>query len=372
MSDELILTEDNEDLFVTKEEPPPSQTLGDFDPPPLLGDGEESGVNTIFEKTPVIKFITPVRRSRRRDRGRDRDQEDSEDDTPPFSGGGSGFSAPEPLPFSPIRSPKVDLTDDDDVNDHVRKLVSYPGQIDYDKEPDKVQELCEEVFRSKFQTLKVHYHEYEIEFPEGKSLTKVHKYYHGLIKNIYVNMNIGQYETWYLIGLLAIEVVAVQVFNIPFGGFTKSEMKRMYRKKSMLIELGESLYPDGTGEKASIEYRLGSDMFWNIITFIAVKVLADWVGGEMMVEQCRVLVEKLMDSHITTENIESGEAKNIEANEGSLADNLFGGLGGMDGSLKDIIIEMGSQFTEGSSKNSRKKKGSKKSTLIFRRMKLKC
>ena len=85
-----------------------------------------------------------------------------------------------------------------------------------------------------------------------------------------------------------------------------------------------------------------------------------------MVEQCRVLVEKLMDSHITTENIESGEAKNIEANEGSLVDNLLGGLGGMDGSLKDIIVELGSQFTEGTSKSSKgKKKGSKKNTIIF-------
>ena len=243
MSDELILTEDNEDLFITKEEPPASDILGDFDPPPLLGDGEESSGNNVFEKSPTIKFLTPVRRTRRRNRDRDHDQEDSDDDAPPFSGG--GFSAPEPLSFSPIRSPKVDLTDDDDVNDHVRKLISYSGQIDYEKEPDRVQELCEEVYRAKFQTLKVHYPEYEPEFPEGKSLNKIHKYYHDLIKNIYVNMNIGQYETWYLIGLMAVEVISVQVFNIPFGGFTRSEMKRMYRKKSMLIELGESWYPDG-------------------------------------------------------------------------------------------------------------------------------
>jgi len=362
MTDELILTEDNEDLFSTKEVP--SFETDDFDLPTLLSSTSNTKNKSVFGNTPVIKFMTPVRKTRNRNRGGggegggEEEDQDSEDDQ-------MNFSAPEPIPFSPIRSPKVDLTDDDDVNEHVRKLVSYSGQIDYDKEPDKVQELCEEIYRSKFQTLRVHYPEYEPEYPEGKSLNKVHKYYHELIKNIYVNMNIGQYETWYLIVLLAIEVIVVQVFNIPFGGYTKSEMKRMYRKKSMLIELGESWYPDGSGEKASIQYRLGSDMIWSIVTFIAVKILADWVGGDEMVETCRMVVDKLMDSNITTENIESGEAKNIEASEGNLTDSLLGGFGGMDGSLKDIIVEMGSQWTEDSSKNKKKKGTNKKNTVIW-------
>ncbi len=359
MADELILTEDNEDLFGIK---PDSgvEDAGDFDPPPLLS--ETGGAFTFENKSPVIKFMTPVRRGRRRERPRD---DDSGDEGMGLGSEGDGFSAPEPVPFSPVRSPKVDLTDDDDVNDHVRKLVSYPGQIDYDKEPDKVQELCEEVFRSKFMNLKVHYPEYDPEYPEGKSLNKVHKYYHGLIKSIYVNMNIGQYETWYLIGLLALEVVFVQVFNIPFGGFTRSELKRMHRKKSMLIELGEEWYPDGTGEKASIQYRLAEDMIWNVVTFIAVKYLADWVGGDDMVEKCRSVVETLMDSPINMENIESGEARDIQSGDKNMTEGLLGSLGamgGLEGGLKDILVEVGSQFTEGGGS---KKKGKKKKKTVL-------
>jgi hypothetical protein len=350
MSDGLILTEDNEDLFDTRND------TGDFDPPSLFS--EKKYVNSEFmEGTPVIKFMTPVKKNKRRvfDRREDDDEDDEDDE----------FKVPEPVPFSPFRSPKVDLTDDDDINEHVRKLVSCPRQIDYENEPDKIKELCEEVFRSKIQTLRVHYPEYEPEYPEEKSLNKIHKYYHELIKSIYINMNIGQYETWYLIALLAAEVVFVQVFNIPFGGYTKSELKRMYRKKSMLIELGESWYPTGEGEKSSIEYRLASDMFWNMLTFIAVKIMADWVGGDEMIETCRAVVEKLMDSHITTENIETGEARNIEENEGSLTDNILGNLTGMGGNLKDIIVEMGSQWTEKSSKDSGKGKKKKKNTVVW-------
>jgi hypothetical protein len=360
MSDELILTEDNEDLFITEKDPGIDES-GDFDPPPLLGENSNG-----IDKSPVIKFMTPVRRGRGRRKERIRD-DDSEDEGTSGNGGGDRFLVPEPVPFSPVRSPKVDLTDDDDVNEHIRKLVTYPGQIDYDKEPDKVQELCEDVFRSKFMNLKVHYPEYEPEYPEGKSLNKIHKYYHGLIKSIYVNMNIGQYETWYLIGLLALEVLMVQVFNIPFGGFTRSELKRMHRKKSMLIELGEEWYPDGTGEKASIQYRLGEDMIWNIITFIAVKFLADWVGGDDMVEKCRSVVETLMDSPINMENIESGEARDIQSTENNIAQDLLGGLGGLgglNGGLKDILVEVTSQWTEGSSKKKGKKK-KKEKVIIF-------
>lgn len=359
MDDELILTEDNEDLFGTK----PIfnvDNAGDFDPPPLLG--ETGDTFTFGNKSPVIKFMTPVRRGKRKERVRDDDSD--EEGMGSSSNEPDGFSAPVPVPFSPVRSPKVDLSDDDDVNEHVRKLVSYPGQIDYDKEPDKVQEICEEVFRTKFMNLKVHYPEYESEYPEGKSLNKVHKYYHELIKSIYVNMNIGQYETWYLIGLLALEVVFVQVFNIPFGGYTRSELKRMHRKKSMLIELGEEWYPSGTGEKASIQYRLAEDMVWNVITFIAVKYLAEWVGGDDMVEKCRSVVETLMDSPINMENIESGEARDIQSGDKNMTEGLLGSLGafgGLEGGLKDILVEVGSQFTEGAGS---KKKGRKKKKVI--------
>jgi len=338
MEDDLIITEENEDLF--------GNVRDDFNPPPIL-----VGEN-ILDKTPVIKFMTPVRKGKsradylnRRDKRDDepRNGDEEEDDE---------FSPPEQISYSPIRSPMVDLTDNDEVNLHVRQLISHPGEIDYDKEPETIQELCHECFKTKFQSLIINYPEYKIEYPEGKSLNKIHKFYHELIKSIYVNMNISQYETYYAVGLLAIELIAVQVFNLPMAGYTKSELKRMYRYRALLIELGESFYPDGTGEASSIEWRLFSSMGWNIIIFLAVKMICSWVGGDEMSEIFRTVADQILNNPITRDNIESGEAKDIDAGNSNLLGDLLGG----GGDLKDILSGLGSMFNSNTENNRKKGK----------------
>ncbi len=334
MVDDLIITEENEDLFDTEGK----DKKDDFEPPPLLND----------ETTPVIRFMTPVRRKKKK-----HDDEESED-------GGPSFLPPEPIPVIPIRTPQLDLSDDDDVNMHVRNLVSRPGEYNYDKEPEKVQNLCLECFKIKFQNLTINYPDYNIEFPEGKSLNKIHKFYHELIKSIYVNMNISQYETYYMLGLLAVELIAVQVFNLPMSGYTEAEMKRMYRYRSLLIELGESFYPDGSGEQSSIEWRVFSSMGWNIIIFLAVKVLADWIGGEDMVDMVRQIVDQLIDNPITQDNIESGEAKNIDSGNINMLGDMFGG-----GDMKNIISGLGTMFTKNAEGRGKKTKREKRERVVF-------
>lgn len=341
MGDDLIITEENEDLFGVKD---------DFDPPRLL-DSEN-----ILEKTPVIKFMTPVRKGKNRnDFLRKKDDEDEEED----------FVAPEPISFSPVRSPVVDLSDDDDVNLHVRNKVNHPGEMNYDNEPEKIQELCHECFKAKFQSLIINYPEYKIEYPEGKSLNKIHKFYHELIKSIYVNMNISQYETYYVLGLLFLEMIAVQIFNLPMSGYTQSEMKRLFRYRTLLIELGESFYPDGTGEVSSIEWRVFSTMVWNVIIFLAVKMACNFIGGDRMTEVYREIADQLLNSPITRDNIESGGAKDIDTGNTNLIGELLETIGGGSGKgdLKDILSGLGTMWNNNTENKSSKSEGRRSRTV---------
>jgi hypothetical protein len=338
MTDNLIVTEENEDLFPPGSPRPGGSKKDDFDPPPLLDEEK------LLRKSPTIKFMTPVPRPKAKRNKVFVDEEEDEDE---------GFHPPEPTFSTPVRTPKIDLTDDDDINDHVRKLVSCPGPVDYSKEPEKIKELCEDVFRSKFNSLSMNYKQYRsIEYPEDRPLNKIHKYYHDLIKNIYVNMSISQYETYYMLTLLALEFLAVNIFHLPLEGYTKSEMKRMYRYKALLIELGEAFYPDGTGEQSSIEWRLFWAMGFNIVVFLVVKIVSEWViGDDSMKEGFRAVIEQLVDNPITKENIESGEANDISEQNDSFIGDILGGS-----SLKDFIVEVGSEWNENTAQE-RKKHG---------------
>jgi len=346
MGDKLIVTEENEELFPSLQKP-----KDDFNPPPLLTEEK------LLQKSPTIRFMTPVPKERKTKKGKKHEEvelDEDEDD--------NLFSPPDPIFTTPIRSPKLDLSDDDDINEHVRRLINHPGDIDYSKEPDHIKELCEDCFRTKFQSISINYDQYKhIEYPEGKSLNKIHKYYHSLIKNIYVNMSVSQYETYYMLTLMTLEFIAVQIFHLPLEGYTESELKRMYRYKALLIELGENFYPDGVGEQSSIEWRLLWAMGTNILIFLVVKILAEWViGDESMKEGFRAVIEQLVDNPITKENIESGEAKDINDQKSSMLGDIFGG-----GSMKDFIVEMGSEFNKSSAEERKKSKKANKGKKVI-------
>ena len=214
---DIIKTTSNEDLF--------DEEIDDFNPPPIINN------SSILEQTPVIKFVTPIRKKTV--------EKDNFEDI---------FKVTRNLEKrSPIRTPVPDPSDDDDVNERVRSLISSGVNISYDQENEKVKDLCFEAFRTKFQNLIINYPDYSIEFPEDKSLDKIHKYYHEIIKSIYVNMNIGQTQLSYILFLMVVEFICVKAFNLPMAGFTKIELKRMYKYNSLMIELGEAFYPTAGG-----------------------------------------------------------------------------------------------------------------------------
>jgi hypothetical protein len=269
-----------------------------------------------------------------------------------------------PQHLSPTRARAVDVEDEDEIQERVADLMNDPGKIDYSLEQEEVRLACYESFKSKFQALALNYPDRGILFPEGKSLNKIHDSYHGIIKSIYVNMNLGQIQLGYIIVLMAIEFVCVKAFNIPLAGFTKMELKRMYRYNQLMVELGENLYSTG-GTEWPIEWRILGTLVMNIVIFISLKFLAQYVGGESMTEVIRNAVDKVLDNPVTKDNIESGTAtKNTTADGlGSMMEGMMGG--GDTGGIADIIASLGTGFTEKMEKKSSAAPKKAKRRFIF-------
>lgn len=267
--------------------------------------------------------------------------------------------------ISPTRDsgPSIDLEDEDDIMERVTELISDSGKIDYNMEPKEVRDACLETFKSKFQTLKINYPKQGIEFPEGKSLNKIHDKYHAIYKSIYVNANLGQLQLGYIIILMAIEVVCIKAFNIPMSGFAKMESKRLHRYNQLMVELGENLYSTGGGSWP-LEWRILGSVLMNIAVFIAIKFLAKYLGGDSkgnMEESIRSMVDGILDNPITKEDIESGKTSKPAAT------GPMGGLGDMmsGGGFADILASFGTDFTKSMEKKKSGVPKQKKKRFIF-------
>lgn len=250
--------------------------------------------------------------------------------------------------LSPAKNNFVDIDDEDDIQERVNDLISDPGKIDYNLEQEEVRNACIEKFKTKFQNLKLNYPEHGIEFPEGKNLNKIHDSYHSIIKSIYVNMNLGQLQLGYIIVLMAIEFVCVKAFNIPLAGFTKMELKRMHRYNQLMVELGENLYSVGSGSWP-IEWRILGTLMMNVVIFVALKFLSNYVGGESMTEVIRNAVDQVLDNPVTKDNIETGNvgAKSSGTTSSGLGSMMEGMMSGGNGNgMADLIASLGTGFTE--------------------------
>ena len=82
-----------------------------------------------------------------------------------------------------------------------------------------------------------------------------------MIRSIYSHMNIGQTRLAYILSLLAMEVICIKVFNLPMAGYTKMEMKRMYKNRVKPILKTDNCYRTYKLDRISslkvIKYRLG-------------------------------------------------------------------------------------------------------------------
>ena len=311
---------------------------------------DELEEENISVKTPTIKILTPVRKKNPID----------------FKDIFEGTSFKKMFPLPHTKAPEIDYSDEDEVNERVRKLVSNSNNVDYSQEHEKVIEASKDAFEIKYKALHNNYPEHSIPFQREKNLNLIHKNYHSAIKTIYAHMNIGQTQLAYILILLVMEVVCIKVFNLPMAGFTKMEMKRMYKYNAMMIELGEAMYPSGgDGTPQPIEWRIATTFLWNIVIFLGIKLLSSYMGGDGMIDTVRTIVDKLFENNINADNIESGEAKKINAEENDLFSSLFDS--GSDGAseLAEFISSLGSSFTQNMENSRKGPKAKSKSRVIF-------
>ena len=339
-----------------------------FDPPPEIS-------SDLLSQTPVIRLTTPIRKKDPPKKEREELEIPEIRDEPAIptinipkrvSPRHSPRMSPIPSPTTPV----IDISDEDEINEKVNELISNPGKPQYDKESKKIQDMCMEAFRIKYENLKMNYPERKIEFPEGKKLHRVHTTYHSIIKNIYVNMNLGQIQLSYILSLMALEFIAIKAFGIPMAGFTKMELKRMYRYNHLMIEIGESFYSTGGGaggKPEPLEWRIFTSFAWSIVIFLGLKFLSKYVGGESMTEVIRTAVDKVLDNPVTIDNIENGTAAASGAQESDGLGGLFEGMmgGGDGGGFAEILANIGTNFTE---KMENKGKGGKKDNKSKRRV----
>ena len=277
-----------------------------------------------------------------------------------------------PIRTTPVRtpnSPAMSVTDDDEVNDKIMEMINNPLDIDYSHETNEIKTLCVEAFKTKYANLKLNNKGYDIEFPEGKKLNRIHRTYHGHVKDIFVSLNLGQIQIGYIVGIMGLEIFAIKLLGLPMSGFTKLELKRMYKYHSMMIEFGHTMYSFG-GESWSLEWRLGSTFMWNIFLFLGVKMLSKYIGGDSMIEVIRDTVDQIVENPVSRDDVESGNIPNTNGsteNDMSGLFNMFGGGGGGggDNGMADLIANMGTSMTDNMEKNKSSSSGKKKKRFIF-------
>lgn len=341
-----------------------------FDPPPEIS-------SDLLTQTPVIRLTTPIRKKGPRKEERSREEleipEIRDEVNIPTINIPHRVSPRMSPRMSPIPSPTasvIDISDEDEINERVNELITNPGKPKYDNESKKIQEMCLEAFRIKYENLKMNYPERKIEFPEGKKILRVHTNYHSIIKNIYVNMNLGQIQLSYILSLMALEFIAIKAFGIPMAGFTKMELKRMYRHNQIMIEIGESFYSTsgGSGGKPEpLEWRIFTSFGWSIVVFLGLKFLSKYIGGESMTGVIRTAVDKILDNPVTIDNIENGTANaSTGGGESEGLEGIFEGMMGGDGKgFAEVLANIGTNFTEKMEKKGTKKDNKGKRRVIF-------
>lgn len=265
-------------------------------------------------------------------------------------------------------TPEIDYENVEAIKERVMKLINKSCDVNYEKEHEKVKELVYEAFSVKYQNLKMHYPDYDIVFPSDKSLNLIHKQYHEIIKTIYVEMNMGSTQLCYVLFLLVLEFVFVKALGVPMNGFAELELKRMYKYHSLMIELGESNYvgagEGGSGGKAqSIEWRIATTFAWNVIIFLGINIISNYLGSGNMADYIRDIIEKIFETNINKADIENGKAKDVAGQGEELLSNLTSAGGFKD--MINLVTKLGSGINKNADNRNRKKGPVKKSRFVF-------
>ncbi len=171
-----------------------------------------------------------------------------------------------------------------------------PGTVrpNYRSMEEEEQQRYRTEFNVKLGILRRSFPEYNFsDFPDNASLDAIHDIYAGYVKQVVIALNCSQYRIFLIIMFLALEAFGVKVLKLNMGGFTLSQLRTLNRYDSILIELGEKYYFGGLSSW-SPEARLIFMGVTSALTFIVVKYLANYIGGEAAMQPIQSAIESFM------------------------------------------------------------------------------
>ena len=180
-----------------------------------------------------------------------------------------------------------------------------PTRPNYRAMDEDEQQRFRTEFNVKLSILRRSFPEYNFaDFPETATLDAVHDIYAGYVKQVVIALNCSQYRIFLVIMFLALEAFGVKVLKLNMGGFTLVQMRTMNRYDSILIELGEKYYISGPSGWPA-EMRLVFMAVMSAITFIVVKWLSSYIGGEAAMQPIQNAIEELMTGGFSMSNAAS-------------------------------------------------------------------
>jgi hypothetical protein len=141
-------------------------------------------------------------------------------------------------------------------------------------------------FRTRFGILRNAWPNYHIpDVPDDMPLEQIHAQYDIYVRHIHISRDVDQYKVYLVIMWLLIELFCTKI-GLNIGGYTVSQMRSMNKYERLLIELGETNYKSSGGEAAShsnwpVEVRIFFMALVNAVTFIIIKMLANYIGENM-------------------------------------------------------------------------------------------
>jgi hypothetical protein len=236
-----------------------------------------------------------------------------------------------------------------------------PLKPDYQAMTPEQQADMRILFRSKFNILRSSYPSWNIQDPpEFATLDQIHMMHEDYVKHIMLSLNSGQWKVCMIVLFLGIETFGIKVLGLDFRGYTESQLSTIDRYNRLLIELGEKYYTQG-GSAVSVETRFVLMAGLSALTFIAVKYLCKWLGGDAMRGTVQNTINSILNSCGVSQDGKSSNgvthdehgissvpapAPTGDFDLGSMIGGLMGNGGGNGGlDLGGLIGKFGSMMT---------------------------
>ena len=179
------------------------------------------------------------------------------------------------------------LPETEPANATTMPVLPPPNTPDYSAMTPEEQAQHRANFRTRFGILRNAWPNYYIpNVPDDMPLEQVHAQYDIYVRHIHISQDVDQYKVYLVIMWLLIELFCTKI-GLNIGGYTVTQLRSMNKYERLLIELGETNYKTsavgGGGAQSNwpVEVRIFFMALVNAVTFIIIKMLANYIGEGM-------------------------------------------------------------------------------------------